>query len=119
MIWWLIDLLYTLFWGNNNANQWNKIFSDIIEISSIIFHFLSTILLTIYLIFHSKNIRFSDWMIDIMIGHRLGSKYEKWSIFIVKSKWFINTNENESTDSLMEFTDDEYISDDQAINYDD
>ena len=46
-------------------------------------------------------------MIDIMIGHRLLYRYEEWSIFIVKSKLFINENTNESSESLMFVSDNE------------
>ena len=52
----------------------------------------------IYLAFHSKNIRFSEWMYDILKGHRLWNKYEECSIFIVKSRCY---KENK-TDNLLE-----------------
>ena len=83
-----IDMTFTFAWKTQSTNNWNKLASDCTQIIIILLRFISNVLHLSYLAYHSKNIRFSEWMLDIMKGYKLGYWYEECSIFIFKSPWY-------------------------------
>ena len=47
-----------------------------------------------YVFLNTNNIKFKDWMIDVMMGYKIINYYGECSIFIKRSKKYVNTENN-------------------------
>ena len=80
----------------------------------------------IYYFYNIKNIKFKEWIYDILKGYKISRKYEDSSIFIKRS-WFYHSTpppspasshiSSMSSETLESFTHDYSSSDEYMRNY--
>ena len=92
----IINVTYFLLWSMHNIldaifeigdkstrdnKEWTKILYLIVRV-------LTFTYLLAYIIINSRNIKFKDWMIDVLSGYKLLRYYNEWSIFIKASELY-------------------------------
>ena len=115
----IFDILYTFIWAYYQTASWSQTVNDYFVSTLLILKFIQYTLLLIYLAYHSHNIKFAEWMVDLMIGHKQINKYGECSIFIYRSDLFMRRKHEENSDVLPSINDNEDEIEDIKIDYDD
>ena len=118
-VWNIVGILYTFTWVYYENARCSKMVSDYFIMAQLILQFIQFVLLFIYSTYHSHNIEFGEWMLDLMIGHKQINRYGECSIFIYRSNRKTKDKYEDESDVFQSFNNNEDDIDEASIDYDD